>query len=248
MPARNGPVHRGSMSGRSRQSSSGAASRKPISSSSTCGGASTSDVHRAPQSATRHGGAVGFSVIALGACRFHRRPSGSRTTISLRAPVRVLERRRPPRRRVESRNASASATRNTTRASGALIGGHLGDEHGTGRRRCGAGRSCGRSRTRARSRAPGRTSPPCPSCASPGTRLRCRRSSCHRSFRCATCPPLGSGVVEVRVQRLGDERRQRRARLDRVVLHLLDQRDRQIDVELLDLVVVPRVNASILVV
>src|SRR6476659_3585000 len=54
-------------------------------------------------------------------------------------------------------------------------------------------------------------------------------------------------VVEVRVERGGDQGRQRRAGLDRVVFDLFDQRDRQIDVELLDRFVVHSVEASILV-
>ena len=52
--ARNPLVNTGSMSGRSRQPGSGSASRSPISSSSTCGGASTRTCiarHRATRTA-----------------------------------------------------------------------------------------------------------------------------------------------------------------------------------------------------
>src|SRR5689334_956604 len=54
------------------------------------------------------------------------------------------------------------------------------------------------------------------------------------------------GRVEVLAQRLGDERRQRLARFDGVVLHLLDQLDRQVHVELLDFLVAHEPNASTL--
>jgi hypothetical protein len=45
------------------------------------------------------------------------------------------------------------------------------------------------------------------------------------------------GVVEVGAQRVSDQRREGQARLDGVVLDLLDQPDRQVHVELLDLLV-----------
>jgi len=46
-----------------------------------------------------------------------------------------------------------------------------------------------------------------------------------------------SVVIEVGAQRFGDQRDQRQARLDGAVLDLLDQLDRQVHVELLDLFV-----------
>jgi hypothetical protein len=46
-----------------------------------------------------------------------------------------------------------------------------------------------------------------------------------------------AGIVEVGAQRVSDQRRQGQARLDGVVLDLLDQSDRQIHVELLDLII-----------
>ncbi len=57
---------------------------------------------------------------------------------------------------------------------------------------------------------------------------------------------LVGGVVEIGPQRRGDQRGQRRARLDGLMLHLLDQRDGEIDVELLDLFVIHGADASIL--
>jgi hypothetical protein len=51
---------------------------------------------------------------------------------------------------------------------------------------------------------------------------------------------LPAGVVEVGAQRVSDQRREGQARLDGVVLDLLDQPDRQVHVELLDLLVTHR--------
>src|SRR5215213_3781173 len=46
----------------------------------------------------------------------------------------------------------------------------------------------------------------------------------------------GTGVGQVGAQRLGDQRRQRQLGLDGVVLHLPDEADGQVHVELLDVV------------
>jgi hypothetical protein len=73
-----------SMSGRWRQPSSGATSRRPISSSSTCGGASTRRCmarHNATRTAELSAG-TGVQRLA-GAWTRQIRPSGSRTVISL---------------------------------------------------------------------------------------------------------------------------------------------------------------------
>ncbi len=100
MAARKPLVPAGSMSGRARQPSSGAASRRPISSSITCGGGSSRTCiarHSATRTAVLSGAAVLSGVTVLLAChkaislgghflagawRLHRRPSGSRTVIS----------------------------------------------------------------------------------------------------------------------------------------------------------------------
>src|SRR5436305_1377238 len=54
------------------------------------------------------------------------------------------------------------------------------------------------------------------------------------AMSCLLRPGIG-GLAEIRPQRIGHQRRQRQAGVDGVVLHLLDQLDRQVDVELLDL-------------
>src|SRR5262245_58025265 len=81
MPARNGPVHAGSISGRERQSSAGATRRSPTSSSSTCGGGSTRTCmarHSATRTAVLSGSADSFAVhfAERVADQFEARPVG----------------------------------------------------------------------------------------------------------------------------------------------------------------------------
>ena len=162
----------------------GAASRRPISSSSTCGGASTSTCiarHRAVRTAVLSGVCSRLAHLA-GACSVHSRPSGSRTVICLVPQWVVLERVTTSTSRVELERVGVGHRQHDVDVESARSFGHLGDEHGTGRRRCGADRSCGRSRIRLCSPTSGRTWRPCPSCGSPGTRPRCPRCSCQSSF------------------------------------------------------------------
>ncbi len=82
-----GPRERGSMSGRLRQPSSGAASLRPISSSSTCGGGSTWTCrarHKATRTAVLSGAVFGFSGMA-----FLRAPNLNFFTFTMPSTVHV---------------------------------------------------------------------------------------------------------------------------------------------------------------